>query len=113
MPEPSVPLSEQDVDRAVEAALRAVAAAGDLAELKEARLAHAGDRSPLALANREVGSLAPAERAEVGKRLGAARGRVRAALEQRTAELEAERAARTAPPASAPRRHLHLGPRTA
>ena len=35
-----------------------IASAADLAALKEVRLAHAGDRSPLALANREIG-LAP------------------------------------------------------
>ena len=83
-----------DVDRAVEAALAALAGAGSLEELKAARLAHAGDRSPLSLANREIAALPPAERAEVGKRVGQARGRVRAALERRTAELEAERDAR-------------------
>jgi len=83
-----------DVDRAVDDALAALAAAGSLEELKAARLAHAGDRSPLSLANREIATLPPAERAEVGKRLGQARGRVRAALEGRTAQLEAERDAR-------------------
>jgi len=78
----------------VESALADIAAAGDLDELKAARLAHAGDRSPLALANREIGALPPAAKAEVGKRMGEARGRVREALESRTAELEAERDAR-------------------
>jgi phenylalanyl-tRNA synthetase alpha chain len=89
-----VPRSAEEVQRAVADALEAFAAAPDPAALKEARLAHTGDRSPLALANREVGSLPPAERAEVGKRLGAARGRVRAALEERAAVLETERDAR-------------------
>jgi len=32
------------------------------------RLAHAGDRSPLALANREIGQLPPAAKAAAGKR---------------------------------------------
>ena len=62
--------------------------------LKAARLAHAGDRSPLALANREIGALPPAAKAEAGKRVGQARGRVSAALADRQAELEAERDAR-------------------
>ncbi len=88
------PLEPEEVARAVDAALVALAAAGDLDALKAARLEHAGDRSPLALANREVGRLDPSRRAEVGARLGAARGQVRAALERRTAELEAERDAR-------------------
>ena len=79
------------IDEAVTSALAAIAAASDLESLKEVRLAHAGDRSPLALANREIGALPPAAKAETGKRMGEARGRVREALEARTAELERER----------------------
>lgn len=87
-------LSEEAVARAVADALSAVAQAADLAELKEARLAHAGDRSPLALANREIGALPPSAKAEAGKRVGQARQQVRTALEQRQAILETERDAR-------------------
>jgi phenylalanyl-tRNA synthetase alpha chain len=71
-------------------ALAAFAAAGDLAELKQARLDHAGDRSPLALANREIGALPPQARKEAGQRVGQARGAVSKALADRTAVLEAE-----------------------
>ena len=84
-------LSEHEVEAAVEAAVVAVEAATTLEELKAARLGHAGDRSPLALANREIGALPPAAKAEAGKRVGSARGRVRAALEARTLVLEAQR----------------------
>ena len=49
----------------------AIAAAADLDELKAARLAHQGDKSPLALANREIGALPPTAKAEAGKRVGA------------------------------------------
>ena len=45
-------LKPEAVDAARDAAIAAFAAAIDLAELKEARLEHAGDRSALALANR-------------------------------------------------------------
>ncbi len=79
------------IDQMVTVALAEIAAAKDLAELKDVRLAHAGDRSPLALANREIGALPPAAKAEVGKRVGEARGRVKAALEDRQAVLEVER----------------------
>ena len=79
------------VDTMVSAAVADIAAAADLSARKEARLAHAGDRSPLALANREIGALPPAAKAEVGKRVGEARGRVKAALEARQVELEIER----------------------
>jgi phenylalanyl-tRNA synthetase alpha chain len=84
-------LSEEKISAYVDAALAAIAAATDLDQLKQARLDHAGDRSPLALANREIGALPPAARAEAGKRTGQARGRVNKALAQRQTVLEAER----------------------
>jgi phenylalanyl-tRNA synthetase alpha chain len=87
-------LSPDEVQRMVDAALAAVAAAADLDELKAARLAHAGDRAPITLANAEIGALPPAARAEAGKRVGAARSAVRSALAARQDELETERDAR-------------------
>ncbi|MFC6883064.1 MULTISPECIES: phenylalanine--tRNA ligase subunit alpha [Actinomadura] len=84
-------LQPEELDRARDEALAAIASAADLDALKRARLAHAGDRSPLALANREIGALPPQARAEAGKRIGAARGAVGQALKARQAELEEER----------------------
>jgi phenylalanyl-tRNA synthetase alpha chain len=78
----------------MDAALAAFRSAGDLDELKSARIAHLGDRSPLALANREIGALPPAARAAAGKRVGEARGVVTEAFQRRLTELEAERDAR-------------------
>ena len=60
------PLQAEEVAAARDAALAAIAAAADLAALKEVRIAHAGDRSPLALANREIGALPPQARKEAG-----------------------------------------------
>jgi phenylalanyl-tRNA synthetase alpha chain len=87
-------LDADAISSMVESALAAIATATTLAELKDVRLAHTGDRSPIALANREIGALPPAAKADAGKRVGEARGTVRLALEQRTAELETERDAR-------------------
>ncbi|WP_151526637.1 phenylalanine--tRNA ligase subunit alpha [Serinicoccus kebangsaanensis] len=84
-------LSQESIEGHVAAALRAVGAAGDLDELKQARLAHAGDRSPLALANRAIGGLPGSEKAAAGKLVGQARGKVNQALAARQVELEAER----------------------
>lgn len=84
-------LDPEVVESNVTDALAAIAAATSLEELKEARLAHAGDKSPLALANREIGALPPTAKAEAGKRVGQARGRVAQALKSRQEELEAER----------------------
>jgi phenylalanyl-tRNA synthetase alpha chain len=87
-------LSEAELARYVDAAAAAVKNAADLAQLKQARLDHAGDRSPIALANREIGALPPAARAEAGKRVGAARGEINQIVAARQAELEVERDAR-------------------
>jgi phenylalanyl-tRNA synthetase alpha chain len=84
------PLKPDEVEAMRQAALAAIAAAADLDELKRVRAEHAGDRSPLALANREIGALPPQARKEAGMRVGRARGEVNQALTARLAELEAE-----------------------
>jgi phenylalanyl-tRNA synthetase alpha chain len=78
----------------VEAALAAFAAAADLDELKTARLAHLGEKAPLTLANRSIGSLENKDKALAGKTLGGAKKRINQALAARTEVLEAEHAAR-------------------
>ncbi len=93
-PAPVSPRDDAAVAAAVEAALAAFQGAGDLDSLKHARLAHAGDRSPLALANRAIGTLPGPDRAAAGARVGAARRRVGEALAARQAQLEADRDAR-------------------
>ena len=85
------PLSPDEVARMRDEALAAIAAAQTLDELKEARIAHFGDKAPLTLANSEIGALPPQARADAGKRVGAARGEVKKALADRTAALEADR----------------------
>ncbi len=91
---PVSPLDEAAVHGARDAAIAAVHAARDLDELKTARLAHTGDKSPLALANRAIGTIEPARRGEAGRLVGQARAAVDAAIAERTAVLEAEHAAR-------------------
>lgn len=87
-------LDPSAIEAAQEAAVKAFVAAADLDDLKAARIEHFGDRSPLALANREIGALPPAAKAEAGQRVGRARAAVKKALEQRQLELEADRDAR-------------------
>ena len=84
-------LDASAIDAMVSDALAAITEAVDLGALKEVRLAHSGDRSPLALANREIGALPPAAKAEAGKRIGEARGTIKNALDSRTQVLELER----------------------
>lgn len=85
------PLHADEMARMQAEALDAIKATRDLEELKQVRLAHAGDRSPIALANREIGALPPAARSEAGKRVGGARRAIADALAERQAQLEAER----------------------
>ena len=84
------PLHADHVEAVRDAALAAIAAAADLDALKQVRLDHAGDRSPLALANREIGALPPQARKGAGQRVGQARGAVAKALAERQTVLEAE-----------------------
>ncbi|MDT0442884.1 phenylalanine--tRNA ligase subunit alpha [Streptomyces johnsoniae] len=79
------------VERVRNEALAAIAAADSLDALNEVKVAHAGDRSPLALANREIGALPPHAKAAAGKLVGQSRGAVNKALAVRREELEAER----------------------
>jgi phenylalanyl-tRNA synthetase alpha chain len=94
VPEPPNPLDEAEITAAVDAALAAITAAADLDALKDVRIAVAGDKSPLSLANRTIGSLPKDQKSAAGKLVGPARGRINAALAARTVELEAERDAR-------------------
>lgn len=66
----------------------------DFEELKRVRLEFTGDKGGFTLANKQMRNLAKEHRAEVGKLMGQARGRLAKALETRNAELEEERAAR-------------------
>jgi phenylalanyl-tRNA synthetase alpha chain len=84
------PLKPDEVEAMRDAALVAVEGATDLESLRQVRLDHAGDRSPLALANREIGALPPQARKEAGQRIGQARGAVSKAVAARQSVLEAE-----------------------
>ena len=83
-------MSEPDLTAVQEEALAAIAGASDLAELESVRVAHTGRRSALATVLASIGSLPPERRGEVGKAANLARRAVEAALEERTAALEAE-----------------------
>ena len=88
-------ITPETVAEAVDAALAAIAAASDTAELKAARSAHSAEGSPLARLNASLRDVAPEHKAEYGKLVGQARGRVNQALTAREVELaEAETAAR-------------------
>lgn len=87
-------LRADEVERRQDEALAAIAAADSLEALKQVKIAHVGDRSPLALANREIGALPPQARKEAGRRVGQARAAVNTALAECAAVLEAAEAER-------------------
>ncbi len=83
------------MDAAVAAALDAITAAGTTGDLKTARAAHGGEGSTLAQLNAQLRSVPNERKAEFGKLVGQARGRVAQALAAREEELAAaETAAR-------------------
>ncbi|AZC13688.1 MULTISPECIES: phenylalanine--tRNA ligase subunit alpha [unclassified Microbacterium] len=103
-------ITPEAVAAAVDAALLAVGAAADTASLRAARAAHAGEGSALSRLNARLRDVAPERKAEFGKLIGQARGRVAQALAARETEvaaaetaarLEAERIDVTALPARA------------
>jgi phenylalanyl-tRNA synthetase alpha chain len=87
-------LEPEALDAAVDAARRAFDAAPDLAALAAVKPAHLGDRAPVLLARRELGSLPGPQRADAGKRVNAARVQVQEAFDERRAALVADRDAR-------------------
>ena len=87
-------LSEEAIESAKDDALAAISAANSLDAIKEVKAAHVGDKSPIARANQQLGTLTPEERANFGKIIGQAKNVVMVALESRTRILEVERDAR-------------------
>jgi phenylalanyl-tRNA synthetase alpha subunit len=81
----------EEISTWVQDARKAFASATDLDSLKTARLAHAGDKSPIALASRGLGALSPEDKASFGKIIGEAKAEIAQALAEATAVLEAER----------------------
>jgi phenylalanyl-tRNA synthetase alpha chain len=80
-----------EIESWIKQAREAFASAQDLDQLKEARLAHAGDKSPIALASRALGSLSPDEKASAGKLIGQGKEAIAQALAAATQNLEAQR----------------------
>jgi phenylalanyl-tRNA synthetase alpha chain len=81
-------VSGQTLQQWVDEAVAAITSASDLDELKSARLAHSGDKSPIAQASRSLGSAPAEERAQLGKMIGDARAAVTIALDERKEFLE-------------------------
>ncbi len=81
-------MDSKDVAGWVKNAQAAFLLATDLDELKSARLAHMGDKAPISLASRSLGSLSPDEKASFGKIIGDAKVQITSALDSATKKLE-------------------------
>lgn len=86
-------LSEETLNSHAEAAAAAFTAATNLEELATARAHHLGEKSPLALARRALGSIAKEARKEAGRAVNVARGIAERAFGERKTALEEEHAA--------------------
>ena len=59
-------MNPAEIESWVSAAAKAFADSSDLDSLKAARILHLGDKAPISLASRSLGSLAPDEKASAG-----------------------------------------------
>ena len=83
-----------EVAEITKAAISAISTAQSLDELREVRIAHVGDRSPIARANQKLGETPVEERAALGKVIGTARAEINRAYQERELALTEERDAR-------------------
>jgi phenylalanyl-tRNA synthetase alpha chain len=93
-PKQAALLDPAALEAAVLDAEKAFDLASDLDALGALKPLHLGDRSPVSLARREIGSLPPHAKSEAGKRVNLARQSVQSYYDSRVTELELERAAR-------------------
>ncbi|MGH3737045.1 MAG: phenylalanine--tRNA ligase subunit alpha [Micromonosporaceae bacterium] len=90
-PKQATLLSTESLAEATATAEKAFAEAADLDALSAIRHLHLGDRAPVSLARREIGSLPPKARSETGQRVNAARLAISKAYGERQDELIEER----------------------
>jgi phenylalanyl-tRNA synthetase alpha chain len=86
---PSLEITPDSVAAAVSAALEACAAAQSLAELKQAKTAHMGEKSGLSLLNATLRDTPAENKAAAGKLMGEAKATVAAAYQAAEEALEA------------------------
>jgi phenylalanyl-tRNA synthetase alpha chain len=86
-----VSLDNAEVEIIKSDALAAISGASNLDHLREVKIAHVGDRSPIARLNQGLGQLPVEERAVMGKVIGTARANINQAYDDREKVLTSER----------------------
>ena len=81
----------ENLRKLIEAAKESFSQAENLEQFKTARLAHIGDKSPIALANRELGKMDASEKAQRGQEINAAKSEIASLAKIREEELIKER----------------------
>jgi phenylalanyl-tRNA synthetase alpha chain len=76
------------IEAATNQALDAISKASDLEALKAVKLQYVGDKSALAIANRQIGTLSAEQKVDVGARIGKARQTINALFTERERALE-------------------------
>ena len=84
-------LDNAEVDRIKSEAIAAITAASSLDQLRDVKIAHVGDRSPIARLNQGLGQLPVEDRAAMGKVIGTARANINQAFDDQEKLLTAER----------------------
>jgi phenylalanyl-tRNA synthetase alpha chain len=93
-PKQAALLDSAALDDSVAEAEKAFAGASDLDALNALKPAHLGDRAPVSLARREIGTLPPHAKADAGARVNAARTAIQSAFDGRREVLAAQAAQR-------------------
>ena len=84
-------LDNAEVDRIKSEAIAAITAASSLDKLRDVKIAHVVDRSPIARLNQGLGQLPVEDRAAMGKVIGTARANINQAFDDQEKLLTAER----------------------
>ena len=82
-----ISIDPAQITEILDQAVAAIGKAKNLDELKEVRIAHVGDRSPIARANQSLGQVPMEERAATGKLIGRARANINQAFDDKEREL--------------------------
>ncbi len=85
-----IQLTEEALEAAADVAIAAFEQAADLAAIEEAHRSHLGEKSPIALARRALGTLPKNQRKDAGRFVNVARGRAEKAYGQLHAQRVAQ-----------------------
>jgi phenylalanyl-tRNA synthetase alpha chain len=81
-------INPEEISRAESAAIAAINSCATLEELKQVKIEHVGDKSPIARLNQTLGKLEPDQRAEFGKLIGQAKSAITSAFSTKEQALE-------------------------